>query len=156
MSEELKSILRREKNKSESFEDYIKRLRNPSIDNSIEEKQSIENDFVEVEKGIKVERKLVKQYLEAPEPEDDEEYFNEEKLEEEIIDYGKSRLCEEHNLPARYCGMEKKWLCEKCREIPLPSRFKILGTDAVIKIIEKPKIERVIPYDPLAAVHKEY
>ncbi len=77
ISKDFKEVLRREKGKDESFEAHIKQLRNKgssidnkksSIDNkksSIDKETSKYKGYVEVEDGIHVEKKLVKQYKEA-------------------------------------------------------------------------------------------
>lgn len=103
-------------------------------------------NFIEVEDGIFVEKKIAKQFKDAQE-ETEPNLFQEQ--EQEIIMEIGSNLCKEHNLPASYDSYEKKWLCNECIKINVPNakpRTDHLGTVSEVKNNQE---IRIIPYDPV-------
>lgn len=134
VSKEFKEILRREKREEESFEDYIKRIRNQnqsidtSIDTSIDKKQLIQSEIIKQVESVTFPdgqtlrvrgSELIKQSKElAQEMQENSEHecWDEEESETSLFDEPTKKLCQEHNLPAQYDSYYKKWMCKKCRE----------------------------------------
>ncbi len=85
-----------------------------------------EFEMVILEEGMEVlvDKRIAKQFKEAP------EYLDEE-IECVISSSGKERsgmsemgikICEDHGLPARYDSTEKKWVCEECNLVVMEQR----------------------------------
>ncbi len=138
---------------------YKKEVVKPNVEHVEKNHYSVEqskDNFIEVEPHIFVEKKIAKQFMEAP---DEEEL--EEEVEEELNSHFQeieTKLCDEHNLPANYNSSCKKWICENCEgsKIEISRAYTPYEKDLVTvkEIPPKIKILRTIPRDPLAALPK--
>lgn len=100
LSSVFKEVLRREKRDNETFEQIIKRL--------------INSEYTEKKSSIPQSIPNFKQ-IDVPRTE-----FIEEKKETPTLTYADdpipSKVCDVHGLPARYCSIDRIWLCPKCED----------------------------------------